>query len=164
MVGHVKSWIRGDRWRRCNRHSALRRAPGRARLRQQCRAPGSPRHPFLLPITTAFATGARTEAKACGSLAANGRWYYASFSSQCTTLPVVSGISFVPDRSGTLSRWSSIRLDHDRSMLLPLAAASDAPPKKGETDKPAASPGTTGEGGARRQSETAGFAPTGFAT
>ena len=76
-------------------------------------------------------------------LAANSRWYYASFSSQCTTLPVASGISFVPDRSGILSRWSSIRLDHDDRCFFRSLQPSDAPPKKRETDKPAASPGTT---------------------
>jgi len=76
-------------------------------------------------------------------LAANGGWYYASFSSQCTTLPVVAGISFVPDLSGTLSRWSSIRLDHNDRCFFRSLQASDAPPKKGETDKSAASPGTT---------------------
>jgi len=76
-------------------------------------------------------------------LAANGGWYYASFSSQCTTLPVVAGISFVPDLSGTLSRWSSIRLDHNDRCFFRSLQASDAPPKKGETDKSAASLGTT---------------------
>ena len=76
-------------------------------------------------------------------LAANSRWYYASFSSECTTLPVAIGISFVPDRSGTLSRWSSIRLDHDDRYFFRSLQPSGAPPMKGETDKPAASPGTT---------------------
>jgi hypothetical protein len=76
-------------------------------------------------------------------LAANGGWYYASFSSQCTTLPVVIGISFVPDWNGALSRWSSIRLDHNDRCFFRSLQPSDAPPKKGETDKPAASPGTT---------------------
>jgi hypothetical protein len=68
-------------------------------------------------------------------LAANGRWYYASFSSECTTLPVVLEISFVPDRSGTLSRWSSIRLDHNDRCFFRSLQPSHAPP--------AASPGTT---------------------
>jgi hypothetical protein len=76
-------------------------------------------------------------------LAANSRWYYASFSSECTALPVAIGISFVPDRSGTLSRWSSIRLDHNDRCFFRSLQPSYAPPRDGETDKPAASPDTT---------------------
>jgi hypothetical protein len=75
-------------------------------------------------------------------LAANGRWYYASFSSQCTTLPVVIGISFVPDRSGTLSRWSSIRLDHNDRCFFRSLQPSDAPPRKVKP-RSQLSPGTT---------------------
>jgi len=141
MVGHGKSWIR-ETVAGAVIGTLLLVAP------LACNAATVPRAGFSeASIPYANHNGVR-DWRADGSkgmwiLAANGRWYYASFSSECTTLPVVLGISFVPDRSGTLSRWSSIRLDHNDRCFFRSLQPSDAPPKKGETDKPAASPGTT---------------------
>jgi hypothetical protein len=68
--------------------------------------------------------------------AASGHWFYASFSSQCTTLPFAIGVNFVPEPSGVLSRWSSIRLAHDERCFFRTLQPSDAPPKKRELVKP----------------------------
>ncbi|HEV7606412.1 MAG TPA: hypothetical protein VGO61_03705 [Steroidobacteraceae bacterium] len=62
--------------------------------------------------------------------AANGHWFYASFSSQCTTLQSALGVKFVPEPSGALSRWSSIRLQHDERCFFRTLQPSTAPPKK----------------------------------
>jgi hypothetical protein len=61
--------------------------------------------------------------------AQNGRWFYAGFSSQCTSLPQSLGVRFVPEPSGELSRWSSIRLQHDERCFFRTLQPSDAPPK-----------------------------------
>jgi hypothetical protein len=60
--------------------------------------------------------------------AASGRWFYASFSSQCTTLQSAIGVKFVPESSGVLSRWSSIRLNHDERCFFRTLQPSNAPP------------------------------------
>jgi hypothetical protein len=73
--------------------------------------------------------------------AASNQWFYASFSSQCTTLPAAIGLKFVPEPSGALSRWSSIRLEHNERCFFRTLQPSDAPPKKLEPAKPAISPG-----------------------
>lgn len=61
--------------------------------------------------------------------AQGGRWFYASFSSQCTSLPLSVGVRFVPEPGGELSRWSSIRLPHDERCFFRTLQSSDAPPK-----------------------------------
>jgi hypothetical protein len=62
--------------------------------------------------------------------AAGGHWYYASFSSQCTSLPFATGVRFVPEPSGVLSRWSSIRLSHNERCFFRNLQRSERPPKK----------------------------------
>jgi len=69
-------------------------------------------------------------------LAASGHWFYARFSSQCTTLPTALGVKFVPEPSGVLSRWSSIRLAHDERCFFRSLQPSDAPPKKAGSAQP----------------------------
>jgi hypothetical protein len=59
-----------------------------------------------------------------------GHWYYASFSSQCTALPVASGVRFVAEPSGVLSRWSSIRLGHNERCFFRTLQRSDRPPRR----------------------------------
>jgi hypothetical protein len=77
--------------------------------------------------------------------ASSGRWFYASFSSQCTTLPIAIGLKFVPEPSGVLSRWSSIRLEHNERCFFRTLQPSDAPPKRVEPASPAASPSSSGK-------------------
>jgi hypothetical protein len=78
--------------------------------------------------------------------AASGGWFYASFSSQCTTLPLALEVRFIPEPSGALSRWSSIRLEHDVRCFFRTLQPSDAPPRqqKDAPTKPEAAPGTPG--------------------
>jgi hypothetical protein len=71
--------------------------------------------------------------------ASSGHWFYASFSSQCTTLPIAIGLKFVPEPSGVLSRWSSIRLEHNRRCFFRTLQPSAAPPKRAEPAGPATS-------------------------
>jgi hypothetical protein len=59
-----------------------------------------------------------------------GHWYYASFSSQCTALPVASDVRFVAEPSGVLSRWSSIRLEHNERCFFRTLQRSDRPPRR----------------------------------
>jgi hypothetical protein len=61
--------------------------------------------------------------------ALGGHWYYATFSSQCTALPFTTGVRFVPEPSGVLSRWSSIRLSHNERCFFRNLQHSDRPPK-----------------------------------
>ena len=68
---------------------------------------------------------------------AGGRWFYAGFSSQCPTLRSAMGVKFVPEPSGTLSRWSSIRLQHDQRCFFRTLQPSNAPPDKAAPRKPA---------------------------
>jgi hypothetical protein len=72
--------------------------------------------------------------------ASSGHWFYASFSSQCTTLPIAIGVKFVPEPSGALSRWSSIRLGHNERCFFRTLQPSDAPPKQAGPARPAISP------------------------
>lgn len=60
--------------------------------------------------------------------AASGEWYYASFSSQCTDLAPGSSIRFVPESSGALSKWSSIRFDATHSCYFRSLRRSAVPP------------------------------------
>jgi hypothetical protein len=74
--------------------------------------------------------------------AASGHWFYAGFSSQCTTLQSAIGVKFVPESSGALSRWSSIRLKNDQRCFFRTLQPSNAPPKKAEPAKPGSASGT----------------------
>jgi hypothetical protein len=65
--------------------------------------------------------------------AVNGRWFYASFSSQCSALPGAPGVRFVVAPSGVLDRWSSIRLPHDERCFFRTLQSSDAPPGRART-------------------------------
>ena len=58
---------------------------------------------------------------------AGGHWFYASFSSQCPTLQSAMGVKFVPEPGGALSRWSSIRLQHDERCFFRNLQPSNAP-------------------------------------
>ena len=140
MVGYARRWIR----------AALRAAAGCVLLSASLGAAAAP------------APGANTEAsipsanqggirnwRADGSQgmwiqAASGRWFYASFSSQCTTLPLALEVRFVPEPSGALSRWSSIRLEHDVRCFFRTLQSSGAPPlqQKAAPTKPEAASGT----------------------
>ena len=75
--------------------------------------------------------------------ASSGHWFYASFSSQCTTLPIAIGVQFVPEPSGVLSRWSSIRLEHNERCFFRTLQPSDAPPKPAAPARPATSPASS---------------------
>jgi hypothetical protein len=61
--------------------------------------------------------------------ATGGKWYYASFSSPCNGLPFSEGLRFVPEPTGDLSRWSSIRLAHAERCFFRSLQPSDGPPK-----------------------------------
>jgi hypothetical protein len=85
-------------------------------------------------------TGGIREWRADGSKgmwieAASGHWFYASFSSQCTTLQSSIGVKFVPELSGALSRWSSIRLQNDQRCFFRTLQPSSAPPKQFKSPK-----------------------------
>lgn len=61
--------------------------------------------------------------------AADGRWYYASFSSPCVDLPFAHRIHFVAEPNGDLSRWSSIRLAQSGRCFFRNLQQSAGPPK-----------------------------------
>jgi hypothetical protein len=62
--------------------------------------------------------------------AAAGDWYYAKFSSPCTQLPHSTDVRFVPEPTGDLSRWSSIRLSDSATCFFRTLQPSVGPPKK----------------------------------
>jgi len=62
--------------------------------------------------------------------ATGGKWYYASFSSPCNGLPFSEGLRFLPEPTGDLSRWSSIRLAHAERCFFRSLQPSDGPPKE----------------------------------
>jgi hypothetical protein len=62
--------------------------------------------------------------------AAAGDWYYAKFSSPCTQLPHSTDVRFVPEPTGDLSRWSSIRLSDSATCFFRTLQPSDGPPRK----------------------------------
>jgi hypothetical protein len=67
--------------------------------------------------------------------ATGGKWYYASFSSPCNGLPFSEGLRFVPEPTGDLSRWSSIRLAHAERCFFRSLQPSDGPPKQADPSK-----------------------------
>jgi len=73
--------------------------------------------------------------------ATGGKWYYASFSSPCNGLPFSEGLRFVPEPTGDLSRWSSIRLAHAERCFFRSLQPSNGPPKKNDPSRQQASPG-----------------------
>jgi hypothetical protein len=72
--------------------------------------------------------------------ASGGRWYYASFSSPCADLPLSTGIRFVPEPTGDLSRWSSIRLSDSERCFFRTLQPSNGPPNNVKQTKPSGSP------------------------
>lgn len=70
--------------------------------------------------------------------AAGGKWYYASFSSPCNGLPFSEGVRFVPEPTGDLSRWSSIRLAHAERCFFRSLQPSAAPPKQADPSRQSA--------------------------
>jgi hypothetical protein len=52
-------------------------------------------------------------------------------------------LKFVPEPSGALSRWSSIRLEHNQRCFFRTLQPSEAPPKRAEPARPATSPASS---------------------
>jgi hypothetical protein len=136
MVGYGTAWIRNARW------SAALGVLLLAAALAAAAAPALAAKTSEVSIPFANHGGIR-DWRADGSKgmwiqAASGRWFYTSFSSQCTTLPFALGVKFIPEPSGDLSRWSSIRLAHNERCFFRTLQPSDAPPQKAAPDKPAA--------------------------
>jgi len=74
--------------------------------------------------------------------ATGGKWYYAGFSSPCSSLPFSEGIRFLPDPTGDLSRWSSIRLAHAERCFFRSLQPSAGPPQRTESPRQIPSSGT----------------------
>ena len=134
MVGHGKAWIRN-----ASRGVALGVLIAAVPL---FAAAGSAPSAKNAEASIPFANhGGIREWRADGSKgmwieAASGHWFYASFSSQCNTLTSAIGLKFVPEPSGVLSRWSSIRLEHNERCFFRTLQPSDAPPKQAAPAKP----------------------------
>ena len=73
----------------------------------------------------------------------NHRWYYATFFAPCTGLPFDEALGFKFGPGGELDRWSEVVTRDSGRCSFTSLVASDGPPRKPKTGKPAAATGTT---------------------
>ncbi len=64
-----------------------------------------------------------------------GEWYYAKFFAPCVELPFAMGLHFVPEPTGALSRWSSIKVPRGGHCYFSDFQRSDGPPIKVKPSK-----------------------------